>query len=143
MLSSGRIFSGSFQIVKVLFTPSVDKEYINKFPIKIQENPKMLNLELRGVGTCIGLELKQLKLKIGPVLPYDEKAFSMLEISNPTKYPTELINLDFDKRFKEDIETLSIYEDIKNGNSDKEKRVVFLPVRETGTPVWPEVIKAV
>ena len=69
----------------------------------------MLNLDLRGSGTCIGLEVKQPKLRIGPVLPYDEKAFSILEISNPTQYPTELINLDFDKRFKEDIETLASY----------------------------------
>ena len=78
----------------------------------------MLNLEFKGVGTCIGLELKHQKLKIGPVLPYDEKAYAVIEISNPTKYATELINLDFDKKFKEDIETLNAYEDIKNANSE-------------------------
>ena len=53
--SSGRIPAGNFQIVKVFFTPSGEKDYLNKFPIKIQENPKMLNLDLKGTGTCIGL----------------------------------------------------------------------------------------
>lgn len=67
----------------------------------------------------------------------------MLEISNPTPYPTEVTNLDFDKKFKEDIETLNFYEEIKNGNNEKEKRVVFLPVRETGASLWGEVVNAV
>jgi hypothetical protein len=66
-------------------------------------------LELRGIGVCIGLEVKQTKLKIGPVLPYDNKAFALLEISNPTQYSTEIISLDFDKKYREDIEMLSIY----------------------------------
>lgn len=53
---------------------------------------------------------------IGPVFPYDDNAFSYLFISNPTKYSTELISLDFDKKFKKDIEILASYENIKNGN---------------------------
>lgn len=34
--SSGRIGPGNFQIVKVFFTPSQEKDYVTKFPIKIQ-----------------------------------------------------------------------------------------------------------
>lgn len=130
-------------MVKVFFTPSQEKEYINKFPIKIQENQKPLNLQLKGTGVCIALDVKQPKLKIGPVLPYDEKAYALLEISNPTPYATELINLDFDKKWREDVETLASYEEIKNGGNDKEKRVVFLPLREAGAGLWPEVVSAV
>lgn len=59
--------------------------------------------------------MKQPKIKIGPVLPYDNKAYALLEISNPTQYPTELISLDFDKKYREDIEALTIYEELKNG----------------------------
>lgn len=92
---------------------------------------------------CIALDVKQPKLKIGPVLPYDEKAYALLEISNPTPYATELINLDFDKKWREDVETLASYEEIKNGGNDKEKRVVFLPLREAGAGLWPEVVSAV
>ena len=103
----------------------------------------MLNLDLKGTGTGIGLDLKQTTVKIGPVLPYNEKAFSLLEISNPTQYTTEIISLDFDKRFKEDIELLSTYEELKNGNNEKEKRVVYLPIREAGAGIWQEVIEAV
>lgn len=96
-----------------------------------------MNLELKGSGMCITLDVKQPKLKIGPVLPYDNKAFALLEISNPTQYPTELVNLDFDKKFKEDIETLSIFEELKNGDVENSKRIVFLPTREAGAGLWP------
>jgi hypothetical protein len=42
--SSGKIAAGSYQIVKASFTPSQEKDYLIKFPIKIQENPKVINL---------------------------------------------------------------------------------------------------
>lgn len=87
-----------------------------KFPIKIQQNPKILNIELKGSGTSINCEVHPDKIMIGPVFPYDDNAFSYLFISNPTKYSTELISLDFDKKFKKDIEILASYENIKNGN---------------------------
>jgi len=34
----------------------------------------------------------------------------VLEISNPTPYPTELFSLDFDKKYLEEEETLASYE---------------------------------
>jgi hypothetical protein len=37
-----------------------------------------LNLDLKGIGTCIVLDVKLPKLKIGPVLPYDNKAYALL-----------------------------------------------------------------
>jgi len=44
-----------------------------------------------------------LKLKLGPVLPYNNKTYAAIDISNASKYPTELISLDFDKIYKSDI----------------------------------------
>jgi len=49
-------------------------------------------------------------VNIGPVLPYDTFAYGVLEISNPTPYPTELYSLDFDKKYLEEEETLASYE---------------------------------
>ena len=87
--------------------------------------------------------MKQTKLKIGPVLPYNEKAFSLLEISNSTQYTTEIMSLDFDKKFRDDIEMLTAYEELQNGNNEKEKRVVYLPIREAGAGIWNEVTEAI
>jgi len=134
--SSGRIASGSFQIVKVSFMPSAEKDFSTKFPIKIQDNPKVLVLDLKGTGTGINLEVKPTKVRIGPSLPYDDTAFALVQISNPTQHPTELVSYDFDKRFKEDIETLNAFEEIKNADKEIKKdkdKIVLLPPREPGS----------
>jgi hypothetical protein len=100
--SSGKIPSGGFQIIEVTFAPSSEKEYQIKFPIKIIDNSKVLVLDLKGVGASVGLEMVPSKLKIGPVLPYSPFEYEVLEIHNSTPYATELISLDFDKKYKED-----------------------------------------
>jgi hypothetical protein len=141
--SSGRIAPGSFQIVKAYFNPSQEKDYMVKFPIKIQENPKVINMELKGCGVAIGLENTPSKIKLGPVLPYNNQCYAAVDISNPTKYYTELISLDFDKKYKPDIDMLTAYEEIINGEKKEGERVVFLPLRETGANIWPEVVKEV
>lgn len=74
-----------------------------KFPIKIQENPKIINLQLRGNGTAISLDILPAKVKLGPVLPYNNKSYAALDISNPNKYATQLVSLDFDKSYKSDM----------------------------------------
>lgn len=100
--NSGKIASGGFQIVEVSFAPSAEKEYQFKFPIKIVDNSRVLTLDLKGVGASIVLDVLPQKIKIGPVLPYSAFEYEVLEIHNPTNYPTELISLDFDKKFKDD-----------------------------------------
>lgn len=55
------------------------------------------------------------KIKLGPVLPYNNKCFAALDISNPSKFSTELVSLDFDKTFKNEEELLASYEEIING----------------------------
>ena len=66
-----------------------------------------------------------------------------MDISNPTKYHTELVSLDFDKNNRNDFETLAAYEEIINGEKKDVERVVYLPLRETGSKIWPEVVKEV
>ena len=73
--ASGKIPSNGFQIVEVNFFPGQEKEYHNKFPLKIIDNSKNLIMDLRGVGTSIGLDIVPSKIKIGPVLPYDNFAY--------------------------------------------------------------------
>ena len=140
--NSGKIPSGGFQIVEVNFAPSAEKEYQFKFPIKIVDNSRVLTLDLKGVGASIALDVQPSKIKIGPVLPYSAFEYEVLEIHNPTNYATELISLDFDKKFKEEEETIAAYEEIENYEK-KDQSVLYLPVREPGSGVWTQVIKAV
>ena len=116
---------------------------MSKFPIKIQENPKVINMELKGNGVVIGLESLPPRIKLGPVLPYTNQCFGAIDISNPSKYHTELVSLDFDKTYKSDQEMLAAYEELINGDKKEGERVVFLPLRETGTKLWAEVTKQV
>jgi hypothetical protein len=114
-----------------------------KFPIKIQENPKVISMELKGAGIALSLDTEPAKIKLGPVLPYNNKCYAALDITNTSKYSTELISLDFDKNYKSDFELLTAYEEIINGENKEGERMTFLPLRETGGKIWPEVIKEV
>ena len=49
-----------------------------KFPIKIQENPKVINLQLKGIGATIALDSLPNRIKLGPVLPYNNKSYAIL-----------------------------------------------------------------
>lgn len=69
---------------------------------------------MKGTGVAIGLENVPEKIKLGPVLPYNNKCFGAVDISNPTKYYTELVSLDFDKIYRPDQEMLTAYEEIIN-----------------------------
>jgi hypothetical protein len=60
-------------------------------------------MELKGAGTAIALDIVPSKVKLGPVLPYNSKSYAALDISNLSKYSTELTSLDFDKSYKSDI----------------------------------------
>ena len=76
---------------------------------------------------------------------YNFNQLFRLKFCNSTNhhYATELISLDFDKIYKSDIQTLTSYEQIINGEKKEGERVTFLPLRETGAKLWPEVIKEV
>jgi len=71
-------------------------------------------LELRGHGTAIGLDVAPLKIKMGPVLPYNDSTFAGLEVTNSSKNATQLVSLDFDKKIKEEQEMLALYEECIN-----------------------------
>ena len=127
-------------MVEVSFFPVQDKDYHNKFPLRIAENSKPLTIDLRGFGTCIGLDVVPSKVKIGPVLPYDPFSYETVEIVNPTEYSTEVVSLDFDKAYAQESNIISIYEEMENSGKDDP---LYLPVREAGSAVWPQVIRSV
>jgi hypothetical protein len=66
-------------------------------------------LSVKGQGVAINLEMKPLQLSIGPVLPYREFSYTILEVRNPSDYDTELINLEFDAQHVHDEEMINVY----------------------------------
>lgn len=42
------------------------------------DNSKPLSMDLRGTGTSIGLDIVPNKVKIGPVLPYDNFSYETI-----------------------------------------------------------------
>lgn len=70
----------------------------------------MINMELKGAGIALSLDNVPAKIKLGPVLPYNNKCYAALDITNTSKYSTELVSLDFDKSYKNDLELLAAYE---------------------------------
>ena len=102
----------------------------------------ILTLDLKGVGTSVLLDIVPSKIKIGPVLPYSAFEYEVLEIHNPTSYATQLISLDFDKKYREDEETIAAYEEIETPDK-KDQPTVYMPVRQPGSGVWLQVAKAV
>jgi hypothetical protein len=67
-----------------------------KFSINIKENPKPLVILVKGEGESISLIQSSDTVNIGPVLPYDDKAYAVIKIRNASEHDTELYSLDND-----------------------------------------------
>lgn len=70
---------------------------------------------------------------IGPVLPYTDFSYAVLEIRNPSDYATELINLDFDTQYTVDEEMMNAYPLLENNE------FVLMDVRQPGERIWDDV----
>ncbi len=64
------------------------------------------------------------------MLPYNNEAYALVEITNPSDYDTELFSLDFDQQFLKEEKHLAKYEEFKNNAA------VYLPIRNPGSPFW-------
>lgn len=107
---SGCIPSKQKQVVEITFAPTTEKQYQHNFVLNIKENPKQFVIKCKGQGASINLEFSPLSCCIGPVLPYDKFAYTVLEVTNPTEYDTELVSMEFDKQYLQDEDILNNYE---------------------------------
>ena len=92
----GVILPGQKQLVQLSFIPNSANVMNYKFSISVKENPKNLVITVRGAGTFVNLEITKEKFEIGPVLPYDQKAYQKVEFKNASEFDTELYSIDFD-----------------------------------------------
>jgi len=133
---NGNIISGHKDIIKLSFIPSAEKAFVHKFTINIDQNstPKVINV--KGIGTTINLELLPLEIIIGPVLPYENCAYGVLQIVNSSDYCTEFVSLDFDDEVYKEEEALNKYGEFET------QEVLYFPVREPGGLFWDFVTSA-
>ncbi len=90
--------------------PQAEKAYSYKFVVGIQENNKPLVIYVKGQGSQVSLEYSPEQINSGPVLPYNDQSYAMLEIKNPSEYDTELYSLDFDKQYLKEEKQLTAYD---------------------------------
>ena len=130
---------GEKKTIEYMFMPSERQLFpiSRTFIVRITYNEQRLKIVAKGHATCVNLSFppKDDKLVIGPVLPYDDLAYTTLEIKNETDYNTELFSLDFDKQYIHEESQISKYEPLQN-----EPHLCF-PVREPGMPLWEKIIQ--
>jgi hydrocephalus-inducing protein len=102
----------------------------------VKENTQPFILNVRGQGVAINLDFKPTALNIGPVLPYADFAYTILEVRNPSDYDTELISLDYDSQYHVDEEMIAAYTPLEGTD------FVLMKVRAPGEPIWEDVQKS-
>jgi hydrocephalus-inducing protein len=103
---SGTLQPGQKQTVDVMFTPNVDKPFVQKINFKVKDNPKIFMINAKGQGVNYQVDFVPDTVKLGPVLPYSNAAMACIEMRNPMDIPIEVYSLDFDKLYIEEEEIL-------------------------------------
>jgi len=93
---SGFIAPGEKQKIEITFIPTQEKAYEIKFLLSIKENPKNFSIAAKGLGVSINLQVSPQQIQIGPILAYNQFAYQVLQVKNPTNYDTELYSLQLD-----------------------------------------------
>lgn len=101
---SGTLQPGQKQTVDVMFTPNVDKPFVQKINFKVKDNPKIFMINAKGQGVNYQVDFVPDTVKLGPVLPYSNAAMACIEMRNPMEIPIEVYSLDFDKLYIEEEE---------------------------------------
>jgi hydrocephalus-inducing protein len=129
--------------VKFVFTPVKGRAtpYSQIIPVKIANNPNPINFSASATGYTLKLQLDPPLVDCGPILPKFEGQKPnevLLKLVNPSSYPIEVFNLDFDEAFNEQDQYLIEYPGYPEG-----KDTIFLDPLEPGQPFYPFIVKAV
>jgi hypothetical protein len=137
----GILQPGERQRVQVSFTPSVDGPIQDRIQLRITDNQKRKVLKVFGTGHILRTEVApSMSYVLGPVLPYEQNCLQELLITNPTEYPIEVFNPEFDEKYRTEEDYLREYPDYEEVGG---QYMAELPVREAGAPVWKEVVEKV
>lgn len=104
--SSGTLLPGEVTTMMLRFSPNEDKDYEMLVGIKMNLNPRLLNIHVSGKGAKLSVQFEPESLSLGPVLPCSDPIETRVKVFNPTNYPVEIFSLDFDQQYLEEEEAL-------------------------------------
>ena len=134
--TSGIIKPNKKQMIEFSFIPLSERAYTGKFTLNIRDNPKVMVIHVKATGVAVSLEVIPENLTIGPVLPYENKAVTRLNIYNPSEYDAEIYSLNFDSSYSQEEEMLRNFEHFEIQEN------LFFPVRYPNQPFWEKIRKA-
>lgn len=129
--------------VKFIFTPVKGRNtpYAQVIPLKIANNPKPINFNAKAIGYTLKLQFDPPLVDCGPILPAFEGQLPnerLLRLVNPSPYPIEVFNMDFDDEFNKQDQYLMEYPGFPEGDA-----TLYLDPLKPGEPFWPHIVKEV
>lgn len=121
--------------VQVKFMPTEEKFYEQRIPIRIYQSSQRILLLCRGQGLEPRLEFDRNLVEFGPILPHSSGDEQEIIVKNPSSFPIEFYNLEFDSSYLEEEKILRIMKGYDEYNT------ILLPPRGTGEKLPPELME--
>ncbi|XP_066050969.1 LOW QUALITY PROTEIN: hydrocephalus-inducing protein homolog [Chamaea fasciata] len=134
MPSEGTLDAGSWQDLKIQFTPKKEKSYKNELKLNIRESSNHLKLHLSGQGLEPQLEFSPPALEMGWVLVDSDGVEATVVVKNPCNFPIEFYSLDFDEQYLEEEKVLRM------AVGSRYQKKFLMPPRAVGETLPPELL---
>ncbi|XP_066051005.1 hydrocephalus-inducing protein homolog [Chamaea fasciata] len=135
MPCKGTLDAGSWQDLKIRFTPKEERSYKNKLKLKICESSNCLMLHLSGQGLEPRLEFSPPALEMGWVLVDSDGVQATVVVKNPCNFPIEFYSLDFDEQYLEEEKIL------RTAVGSEYQKKFLMPPRAVGETLPPELLE--
>ena len=107
----GTLAPGEAQNIKIHFTPTSNRSYDFKLPIKIVSNPKVKTIDLKGQGKELSIMFTPSRITQEPVLPFADPTSVIVNAINENDYDVEFYSLDFNTQYKDEEKILRELDD--------------------------------
>jgi hydrocephalus-inducing protein len=133
--ASGSLRPNKKIVLCIEFIPTEASRSKVEFALRVDQNKRPKSFKLLGEGQLIPLSFEPTAAEISPVLPFAEGGEKIITISNPSDYSVEVFSLDFDTKYKEEEEVLSILD------SYDKTGLLRTAIRSAGEPLPSEVVR--
>ncbi|XP_066051026.1 LOW QUALITY PROTEIN: hydrocephalus-inducing protein homolog [Chamaea fasciata] len=135
MPSEGTLEAGSWQDLKIRFTPNEDRSYKNELKLNVCESSNCLMLHLSGQGLEPRLEFSPPALEMGWVLVDSDGVEATVVVKIPCNFPIEFYSLDFDEQYLEEEKIL------RTAVGSEYQKKFLMPPRAVGETLPPELLE--
>ena len=96
----GTLAPGEAQNIQIHFTPTGNRSYEFKLPVKIVSNPRVKTIDLKGQGKELSIMFTPSRVSQVPVLPFADPTSVIVNAINENDYDVEFYSLDFDSQYR-------------------------------------------